>query len=163
MQDLRSQLMKAGLIDKKAKQHADRQARTDDRRKGADAAAREEEERRERFEGRRDEQRDADRRRERQRQADRAAQEERFRLRDLVRQGAVREGRAGRRRFYFVTRAGRIPFVEIGEELGLALEAGRAAILEVPLAVREEFEIVGRATAEKVSAALPELVLFWNR
>jgi len=161
MQDLRSQLLKAGLIDKKAKQHADRQARTDDRRKGAEATAREEQTRQEQFQGRREEQRDADRRRERQRQVDRAAHEERFRLRDLVRQGAVREGRRGRRRFYFVTRAGRIPFVEIAEELGLQLEAGRAAIVEVPLA-KDEYEIVARGTAERVWAVEPELVRFWN-
>jgi uncharacterized protein YaiL (DUF2058 family) len=161
MQDLRSQLLRAGLIDKKAKQHADRQARSDDRRKGADNVAREQQERQVRFEEQRDERRDADRRRERQRQADRAAHEERYRLRDVVRQGAVRDGRRGRRRFYFVTRAGRIPFVEIAEELGLQLEAGRAAIVEVPLA-KDEYEIVARATAERVWAAEPELVRFWN-
>lgn len=163
MQNLRDQLLKAKVIDKKTKKVADIQARTEDRKKGYESTAQEAEARSKAFEEKREEQRAEDRRREKERLREQRSSEGRFRLRDLVRDGAIREGRHGPRRFYFVTRAGRIPFVQVAEELAKQLETGRAAIVESPSSEYERFEVVTRSAAERIAEVDAEMVRFWNR
>ncbi len=162
MQNLRDQLLKAGVIDKKKKQHADREAKTEQRRKGARTVAAEEKERAAAHERKREEQRREARARDQDRARERAGHEALHRLRDLIQAGMVRQGLRGGRRFHFVTRHGRIPSLSISEELALQLERGAVAIVEIPLEKGEVFAVVERATAERVRESHPDYVLFAN-
>jgi len=162
MQDLRKQLLKAGLIDRNTKKQADLKARTERRKKGPEQLAREESARRDAFEARRAEQQAADRRREEQRREEQRRVSERRELRDILRRGDIREGRGGPRRFYFVTAAGKIPYLLLHEPLAQRLEQGWAAIVQVPTADTEQFVIVARELAERARQADPEMVRFFN-
>lgn len=162
MQNLRDQLLKAGVIDKKKKRHADRESKSERRKKGARTVAAEEQERAAAHEEKLAAQRNEARARDEQKKAERAASESLYRARDLVTKGIVRQGRRGNRRFHFVTRGGRIPFLTISEELALQLERGQVAIVEVPLEPVETFEVVERATANKLGETHGEFVLFVN-
>ena len=163
MQNLRDQLLKARLIDRKTKKQADREARTKRKKEGYEAVVAAEAERDEAFERKLADQRKRDRKRERQREEERRASEARHRLRQLVLGGLVPDRREGPRRFYFVTRAGRIPSVQVTDELGRELEAGRVAIVEVPFEKRERFELVTRDTARRLGEDGAPLIRFWNR
>lgn len=162
MQNLRDQLLKAKLIDKKKKRAADQEARSERRKKGAAAIAEEEAARRAEHERKQEEQRESDRKRERQREAARREREERLALKALVMSQAIRSGRNGPQRFHFVTRSGRIPFLEVTRELALDLERGKVAIVEVP-EEEDRYEVVPVELAKRLGSEAPELVRFSNR
>jgi RNA recognition motif-containing protein len=83
-------------------------------------------------------------------------------LREMVLRTSLKETGFGARRFYFVTRDDRIPFLDISEELTGRLEKGLAAIVEVPGDVVEEYTIVPRAVARQMKSVDPESVRFLN-
>ena len=163
MQNLRDQLLKAKVIDRKTKKKADQTAKTAKRKKGHRTIAAEEEQRTQAFEERRESQRAEDRRREERRQKKQLAAEKRYRLRDIVERGIIHEGRRGRRRFHFVARTGRIPYFEVAEEVAAQLERGSAAVVEMPMATPGTHEVVTAAAAGELAKSDREAVRFWNR
>ncbi len=80
----------------------------------------------------------------------------------MLRDHALRDGIRGPRRFHFVTREGRIPFLELSEDAAKRLESGQAAICEVPGSAPEGFVVVGAETADRLRQTLPDRVLFFN-
>jgi RNA recognition motif-containing protein len=84
------------------------------------------------------------------------------RLREIVLEASLKETGFGARRFYFVTRENRIPFIDISEELCGRLEKGMAAIVEVPDQDAEEYTVVPRGLAQRIRSVDPEAVRFLN-
>jgi hypothetical protein len=160
MGSLRDQLVKTGLADdKRARQLAhDEKARKNKLgREGVSAEQRAADEARR---ARDEERRAADRAREEERAKETGEHAATARAAQLLRDHALRDGVRGPRRFHFVTRARQIPFLELSEEAGKRLEAGQAAICEVPGSDPEEFLLVPAEVAQRLRETHADWVLF---
>jgi hypothetical protein len=162
MGDLKDQLKKSGLVDDKHAKRVSHQEKARKKKIGQDAAAREREQqeaaRRERERARREE----DRQREQERRQREAEAEERHRLLQLIQTNAMRSGVRGPRRFHFVTREQRIPFLSLNDQTCELLERGHAAICEVPETEPAEFVVVSGETADRIRGLAPDLVRFYE-
>ena len=69
----------------------------------------------------------------------------------------------GPRRFYFVGADGRIPFLEVSEEIATRLEKGTAAIVEMCQVTHQDFYLVSADIAARVKKADPDVIRFWNQ
>jgi len=160
MGSLRDQLVKTGLADdKRARQLAhDEKARKNKLgREGISAEQHAAEEaRRARDEARRT----TDRAREAERLKLAGEHEQLARAAQLLRDHALRDGIKGPRRFHFVTRGRKIPFLELSEDAAKRLEAGQVAICEIPGASPEDFVLVAADIARRLSETHAEFVLF---
>ncbi len=88
--------------------------------------------------------------------------EARERIQKMVEDGSLKETGFGARRFYFVTRDKRIPFLDLSDELTGRLEKGQAAIVEVPGSEEDDYTIVPRSVALQMQTIDPESVRFLN-
>ena len=84
------------------------------------------------------------------------------RVRNMVEEASLKETGFGARRFYFVTRENKIPFLDLSDELTGRLEKGQAAIVEVPGEDVDDYTIVPRAVARQMQTVDPESVRFMN-
>jgi RNA recognition motif-containing protein len=84
------------------------------------------------------------------------------RIRKMVEEASLKETGFGARRFYFVTRENKIPFLDLSDELTGRLEKGQAAIVEVPGDDVDDYTIVPRAVARQMQTVDPESVRFLN-
>jgi RNA recognition motif-containing protein len=84
------------------------------------------------------------------------------RLREMVLEASLKETGFGARRFYFVTRKNKIPFLDLSDELTSRLEKGQAAIVELPGSEPDEYTIVPRSVAQQMKSVDPESVRFLN-
>lgn len=165
MADLRDQLLKAGLVDKRQKQQADasaRRTRRKKRKKKGKGADLEESRQRNAFEARLSAEAEKHRQLERARQLEQERRELERRVDQLAGAAAVRESRPGRRRWCFVTRENRIRWLDVGATIAWQLELGNLAIVERPGNRDEPFAIVPRQTAERIAALDCRYVRFWN-
>lgn len=128
--NLRNQLLKAGLVDKKQKVQADTQDRRDKKQKGADQLAAEEEAKKRAFAEQQAAEAEAQRQAEAERQAERSQAELLNRVRNICTRWAVRPTRPGQRRFYFVQRSGRIAYLLVSDAVLDQLLVGALAIVE---------------------------------
>lgn len=88
-----------------------------------------------------------------------AGQEE---TRQLVISGRI-ESVSGNRRFYFVDRKGRIPFIELNESAVRGLTNGTFAIVEADDDTAEDYVVVTAATARRLRTLNKVLIRFWNQ
>ncbi|MBI4613102.1 MAG: DUF2058 family protein [Planctomycetes bacterium] len=85
------------------------------------------------------------------------------RLARIVKESALPATRGGKR-FHFVAKSGRVPFVDAGEDVTRQLVSGSAGIVEVPGKNGREHAIVAdRASLEEIAGIDPDVVRFWNR
>jgi RNA recognition motif-containing protein len=89
-------------------------------------------------------------------------EEVRERIREMVEGASLKETGFGARRFYFVTRENKIPFLDLSDELTSRLEKGQAAIVELPGSEVDDYTIVPRAVARQMQSIDPESVRFLN-
>lgn len=89
-------------------------------------------------------------------------EEFRTRIKELILEANLRETGFGARRFYFATREGGIPSIDISDDLAGRLVYGQAAIVEVPGEGVGEYAIVPFAMVGKIKAVDPEMVRFIN-
>ncbi len=162
MSDLRDALKKAGLVDDKRARKIAHEEKARKNRLGKKGAAEERRRREEERLARERARREEDRKREAARRAEEERRQRLFQLAQLIRDHALTDGVRGNRRFHFVTRDRKIPFLEVSEEIARRLEHGQAAICEVPDSVPEEFVLVDAATARRVRETAPEYVLFFH-
>lgn len=172
MADLREQLLRAGLVDRKTKQAVDTQVRRAKKKGKANkkraraqggAPSPQQDEARRRYERQLAEQAEANRAREAARAEERARKELDGRVRNLVSSCAIEQRRPGPRRFCFVTREQRIRWIYVTAELAWRLERGALAIVEQPGVEQEPFALVPDTAAQRLLQISPESVRFWNR
>ena len=84
------------------------------------------------------------------------------RIQKMVEEASLKETGFWARRFYFVTRENKIPFLDLSDELTGRLEKGQAAIVEVPGDDVVDYTIVPRAVARRMQSVDPESVRFLN-
>ena len=157
---LKDQLLKAGLVSKKQARRATHEQRVDNKKKGREGAAAEKRARAQRHAAEVEVERVRNRARadlKKQAEADKAA---RSRVAQIVDSGIVPGAFGGPRRFYFVTRDGRVPYVDIGDETALSLERGAAAIAESP---NGALRIITADAAARVVELDPQWVRAWRR
>lgn len=155
MSSFRDQLKKAKILsDKDAKRlaHEERVQRKKTSRKEAEA---EEAQHRAELNKQQAQQREQDRSRQAERDADRQRREEVAACRMLVEQAAA-PGRGTR--FYFATPEGHVPFVEVDAQQLNGLTS-RALRIVRPAAGAHVYRLVPRDQAERIAAALPDLVV----
>ncbi len=161
MGNLRDELIKKGVVSsKKAQQiaHKDRARKNKlGRRRVAEERSAQDSARR----ARETSQREEDRKRESVRRDEASQHEERHALIQLMRDHARHDLR-GPRRFHFVTRSQRIPFLEVNEQAARSLEHGELAICELPDTDPEQFLILPAESARRVQASAAEFVLFFE-
>lgn len=163
MASLGDKLLSAGLIDRKAKQAADAEARRAKKKKPKAQRAEQEAARQAGWEEARAAQAAENRQREALRREARELKETQDRVVHLVRVWAVRELHPGNNRWCFVSRSNRIRWLLVGAEVAERLTAGSLAIVERPDDANEPFALVPRHVAERIAGIDPSAVRFWNR
>ncbi len=81
----------------------------------------------------------------------------------IMEKGKIRNGIFGNKRFYFVTKTGKITYLEVSDDISKKLEQGAVAIVELPLAKTETFIIVNRNTADTIAKLDNRWIRFWNK
>jgi uncharacterized protein YaiL (DUF2058 family) len=146
MANLRDQLLKAGLIDKKAKHLAEQEERARAKAAKADKSVAIEAQKADQEKARRYEQelaarRQADREREVAHQAQIREIERMHRLESVIDRNEVKQ-REGRRRFYFRSGATRVGFLDVQERQGRALEEGDLCVVRDPGDTAKPFKLM---------------------
>lgn len=96
------------------------------------------------------------------REQERAASGEAGRLQRVVRDRMV-QGIHGARRFFFVARDGRVPYLDLDRDVAHGLIDGKLGIAESLGAVAAEHVVLEVAGVNTLYASDPELVRFWNK
>lgn len=162
MGNLKDELLKKGLTDdRRARQMAhDEKARRN--RLGKDAVEGERRAHEQELQAKEQARRETDRRREQERQKQEAARATRLGLAQMLRDRALTSGVRGPRRWHFVTRERRIPYLDVSDDAARRLEQGQIAICEVPDTAPEQFVLVPAEAAARLREGAPEYVLFLN-
>lgn len=159
---LAAALVKSGHMKEKDARELQREQRKEEKALGRDGVAEREAHKAAEAEARRKAEAEAQRLREQERTA-RAARERATQLTlDNLHPGA--EG--GQRRWFFVARDGRVPFLELSDDAGRMLYDGKAGIVELldPATGRVRHVVVaGDKHLVTLSGIDKELVRFWNR
>jgi uncharacterized protein YaiL (DUF2058 family) len=162
MGNLRDELLKKGLTSDKRARAVLHEEKARQKQLGPEAAAAERAEREAKARQEAEEQRAADRRREEERRQSDAEERGAHRIQGLILAGLVREGAAGNRRFYFVTREHTISFLELSDTAARSLGDGRVAVVESGGIGRADFCLVAAEQAAEIARLDPERVRFWN-
>lgn len=163
MGNLREQLLKAKLIDENQARNVKREQRQKRRQKGMQTLQKEQREKEAAFRREQLEQaaRDRDRAQTELQQLSKSSTA--ARLIQQIESGEIHTERRGGIPFYFVTRTGRIPCLEISSAMAEALRSGAAAIVEKPSTHGETYTLVNRETAILLMEKAPERVLYFEQ
>lgn len=158
---LAAALVKAGHLDEKQARELAREQRREDKALGREGVEQREAEKRAEAEARKAAEADAARERERQR----LAREARERAERVVRDNRHPGAEGGSRRWFFVTRGGRVPFLELTDEAARLLMDGKAGIVEAcdPAAPDAHVVVTGEKHLTTLLGIDKDLVRFWNR
>ncbi len=159
MGDLRDQLRKAGLLGKKDIKRLEHEERLRRKKEGRDFSAKEIEKSREEYLRRLEEKKERDRELAEKINRMKRQREEIARLKDMVDAKQVID-RDKARKFFFVSRAGWVPFLEVSLETARLLEAGNLGIVEIPWAKVERYAVVPRELAKEMTRLDPDCVRF---
>ncbi|MCA9527267.1 MAG: DUF2058 family protein [Myxococcales bacterium] len=159
MSSLKDQLLKLGLVSEKQARQTAHEQRVKKKTQGREGAAAERDQRQRDAETAQQARREADRDRERARQARQDQKALVHQINDVVEGGKV-DGRInGNRRFYYESRDGRVPLIELSDQAFDDLVAGRAALAESP---RGEVRVITPDAARKVAALDAAWLRVWN-
>jgi len=162
MGSMRDELIKKGLANEKRARAVTHQEKARQKQLGTEGMAAEklahEREARQEAESKRAE----DRRREDERRRQHDQDLEGNRIPDLIRAGLVRDGAAGNRRFYFITRENTVSFLEVSDTASRNLADGRFGVVESGGVVRKDFCLVASEQVAEIAALDPARVRFWN-
>lgn len=164
MQNLRDQLLKAGLADKQQKQQIETEKRRSRKRqKRGKAEADAQEEQRLAHEARMETQRAADRDRAAAQRAEIDAKERLLRLQNIINYWELDEDDRADRPWYFTTRHNTINHVYVSRPTANRLTAGEVAIVEHPEREDMPYVLVEHDAAAHIEPIDPDLVRFSNR
>ncbi|MEZ4470111.1 MAG: DUF2058 family protein [bacterium] len=159
MSSLKDQLLKLGLVSEKQARQSAHEQRVKKKSQGRDGAVAEREQRQQQAEQAQQARRDQDRDRERARQARLDARALIHQINDVVEGGRLDGRTNGSRRFYYESRDGRVPLLELSDGAFDDLIAGRAAVAESP---RGDARLITAEAARKVAALDRVWLRVWN-
>jgi uncharacterized protein YaiL (DUF2058 family) len=162
MQNLRDQLLKAGMVTKEQKQRTDLEKRRQRKQHGKGQRDDTPQAQRQAYEAKLAAQRAADRERAAAQRAASEAKEKRLQIRHIIEYWKVPEDSAGTRRWYFVTRDRTIRHLYVSAPLAERLEAGALAIVERPDEQETSYVLIEHEAAEQIGRLDPQYVRFHN-
>lgn len=153
-------LAKAGVVSEKQARAAQREQRKEVRDLGADVVAAREAQERAALAAKLAAEAEA----KREAEAAQLARERREAVLKAIKDAMI-PGEGGQRRWFFVARDGRVPFLEVGDEAGRLLADGRAGICELPLPDGRVRHVLvgGEKNLQTIQSLDLELVRFWGR
>ena len=154
------QLLKMGLVDEKQAKKAKHQQRQDNKKKGRRGVEAARMDRRAALEANRQNASQKDRARELERQEQSNRHAEQHRILQIVQSGTVKGRTGGRKRFYYESRDGRVPYLEVSDEVFDGLENGKMALAEEP---EGRISIIESQSAERIAELDPMWLALWNR
>jgi len=156
---LQDQLLKMGLVDASQVKKAKHEKRVSNQGKGRGVEAGERRKRDAKANAERQAKRRADRERAKANRTDVEAREVQLQIQQIVASGRVQGRVHGRRRFYFETRDGRVPFLEFSDEIITGLERGRVGLTESPAG---DTVLVEGPSAARIFDLDPDWLRVWN-
>lgn len=163
MQNLRDQLLKAGIASKKQKQQVEQDKRRERKRqKKGQAEASEMEQQRLAYEARLEAQRSADRARAAAQRAELEAKEQRLRIQHIIDYWQLPDDAGAMRRWYFTTRRRTIRYVYVSEATAERLRIGDVAIVECPDTDEERYVLLEHEGAEHIAPIDRHRIRFSN-
>ncbi len=164
MQNLRDQLLKAGLVTKQQKQQTEQDKRRERKQlKKGQAEELTQEQQRQAHAARLEAQRVADRQRAMEQRQQAEAKEKLLQLRHTIDYWKLSEEPRASRRWYFVTRQNLVNYLYVSEPTALQIRTGALAIVEHPDDVEPRYVLVERDAADVVVQVEPAYVRFYNR
>lgn len=164
MQNLRDQLLKSGVINKKQKRQAEQSKRRERKQyqKGQfDDIAKAQQQ--QAYAAKLAAERAANQERAAAQHAQQEARERRLQIRHIVDYWQMPEDPGGEQRWYFMTRSNTIPHLYVTESLAAQLTAGDLAIVERPDDVNRPYALVDREAAALIARIDPQCVRFHNQ
>lgn len=160
MGSLQEELMKARLVDKKQRKKAAHEKRVHQSKVGQEGLEKEKLEKERRRQAEAEAKRLKDRELDAQRQQAREAAGGDSRLRSLISGAMLQGGIGGSRRFCYVNRNNRIPFLEVSDDVARRLVRGELAIIETE---EGKVGLVPGQAAREIAELDSEIIRFWNR
>jgi uncharacterized protein YaiL (DUF2058 family) len=163
MQNLRDQLLKAGMVTKDQKRQVEQQKRQ--QRKQHKPGHLEEAlqaQQRQTYEAKLEAQRADDRERAAAQRTLLEAREKRLQIRHIVDYWKILTDATGKRRWYFPTRQNTITYLYVSEPMAAQLSSGDLAIVEYPGETDMPFALIDHEAAELIARVDPLYVLFYN-
>lgn len=160
MGSLQDELMKARLVDKKQRKKAAHEKRVHQSKVGREGLEKEKQEKELRCQAQAEEKRTKDRELDTERQKAREAEGGENRLKSLISGALLRGGTGGPRRFCYVNRRNRVPFLEVSDDSARRLTRGDLAIIETE---DGKVGLVPGTAAREIVELDSEVVRFWNR
>lgn len=164
MQNLRDQLLKTGIINKKQKRQAEQSKHRERKQyqKGQfDEIAKAQQQ--QAYMAKLAAERAANQERAAAQHAEQAARERRLQIRHIIDYWQMPEDPAGDRRWYFMTPHNTITHLYVSDPLATQLTAGDLAIVECPDDADRPYALVDREAAALIARIDPQFVRFHNR
>jgi uncharacterized protein YaiL (DUF2058 family) len=156
---LTDQLLKLGLVDDKTVRKAQHTQRQSNKKLGKAGVEVERQQRHESAEKRRHDARSTDKERELLRQGQVNVREGQQQIEQIIETGRVAGRVTGRRRFYYESLDGRVPYVEVSDEAINDLQNGRIAFVEQ---ADGRVTFITREAAERIHALDRQRLTLWN-
>ena len=152
------QLLKMGLVDEKQAKKAKHQQRQDNKKKGRRGVEASRMDRRAALEANRQNASQKDRARELERQEQSNRHAEQHRILQIIQSGTVKGGPVDESDYD--GRDGRVPYLEVSDEVVDGLENGKMALAEEP---EGRISIIESQSAERIAELDPMWLALWNR
>lgn len=159
MGSLQEELMKARLVDKKQRKKAAHEKRVHQSKVGREGLEKEKQEKERRLKAQAEEKRLKDRQIDEERKKALEQASSGNRLKSLIAEATL-QGFGGARRFSYVNRNNRVPFLEVSDDAARRLTRGELAIIETK---EGKVGLVPGAAAREIVELDGEIVRFWNR
>lgn len=159
MGSLQEELMKARLVDKKQRKKAAHEKRVHKSAVGQEGLEKERLENERQRLAQAEEKRLKDQTLDAERQKARDAADDENRLPALISGALLKGGTGGPRRFCYVNRRNRVPFLEVNDDVARRLTRGELAIIETE---DGKVGLVPGAAAREIAELDKEIVRFWN-
>jgi uncharacterized protein YaiL (DUF2058 family) len=163
MQNLRDQLLRAGMVSKEQKRQVEQQKRRERKQHGPGQLEEETQaQQRQVYEAKLEVQRAADRERAAAQRALQEAREKRLQIHHIIDYWKVLAEPAGNRRWYFTTRQNTIKYLYVSEPVAAQLGRGTLAIVESPEETDLPYVLIDHEAAELIARVDPMYVRFYN-
>jgi len=156
---LQDQMLKMGLVDATQVRKAQHDKRVGNQAKGRKGVAAQRTQRDAKAAAARHATKRADRAREKAKWTAAETREVQLLVQQIVDSGRLQGRTHGRRRFYFDSRDGRVPYLELSDEMVTDLERGRVGLAETP---KGETSLIEGTSAGRAFDLDPDWLRVWN-